>query len=165
MLTINNSPESKENEMGNYVSTAEATQSSIPGTLDTARASRSRRSSVASGTSSVDSSSSVEQAIRSSAAATSSSPSSSPSQGCADPACEVDPLSRTFPKPTEDVNLDEMLARKPLKWTLGHYVKEAPSREPSKPVEDKDRLAQDMEAKKKEMPAAKEEILRLSAGK
>ncbi|KAI3393315.1 hypothetical protein diail_4448 [Diaporthe ilicicola] len=149
--------------MGNYVSTAEGTQSFTRGTMDE-RASRSRRSSVASGTS-VDSSSSAEQAIRSSAAATPPSPSSSPSQPCADPAYEVDPLSRTFPKPSEEVNLDDLLARKPLKWTLGHYVKEASAREPSKPVEDKDRLAQDMEAKKKEMLAAKEEIRRLSAGK
>lgn len=107
----------------------------------------------------MDSSSSAEQAIRSSAAAT-------PSSQCpADQTGDVDPLSRTFPKPTEDVDLDEMLARKPLKWTLGHYVKEAATRESSKPAEDKDQLAQDMEAKKREMLAAKEEIRRMSAGK
>ncbi|KAK2605202.1 hypothetical protein N8I77_008057 [Diaporthe amygdali] len=139
--------------MGNYVSTAEVPQSSVSETMNLTSASRSRRSSVASGTSSVDSSSSAERALLSSTAATPSTPS------------ELDPLSRSFPKPTEDVNLDEMLARKPLKWTLGHYVKEVPTREPSKPAEDKDRLARDMEAKKKEMLAAKEEILRLSAGK
>lgn len=136
--------------MGNYVSAVEGSQPSSPGNMDITTAPGSRRSSVASGTSSVDSSSSAEQAMRS----------SSPSQ-----TADVDPLSRTFPKPTEDVDLDEMLARKPLKWTLGHYVKEAATREPSKPAEDKDRLAQDMEAKKREMLAAKEEIRRLSAGK
>lgn len=151
--------------MGNYVSAVEATQTSSPGNMDIPRAPRSRRSSVASGTSSVDSSSSAEQAMRSSAAATPSSPSSSSSQCSAEQTGDVDPLSRTFPKPTEDVDLDEMLARKPLKWTLGHYVKEAATREPSKPAEDKDRLAQDMEAKKREMLAVKEEIRRLSAGK
>lgn len=58
-----------------------------------------------------------------------------------------------------------MLARKPLKWTLGHYVKAAATREPSKPEEDKARLAQDMEAKKREMLAAKEEIRRLPGGR
>lgn len=141
--------------MGNYVSAVEASQPSSPGNMDITGAPRSRRSSVASGTSSVDSSSSAEQAMRS----------SSPSQCSAEQTGDVDPLSRTFPKPTEDVDLDEMLARKPLKWTLGHYVKEAATREPSKPAEDKDRLAQDMEAKKREMLAAKEEIRRLSAGK
>lgn len=113
----------------------------------------------------MDSSSSAEQAIRASSAATPSSPSSTSSHISADQTGDVDPLARNFPKPTEDVDLDEMLARKPLKWTLGHYVKEASAREPSKPAEDKDRLAQDMEAKKKEMLAAKEEIRRLSASK
>lgn len=58
-----------------------------------------------------------------------------------------------------------MLARKPLKWTLGHYVKEVSTREPSRPAEDKGRVAQDMEAKKMEMLVVKEEIRRLSAGK
>jgi len=58
-----------------------------------------------------------------------------------------------------------MLARKPLKWSLGHYVKEAPTREPSKPLEDKNRIFQDMEAKKREMLLVKEEIRRLSVGR
>ena len=151
--------------MGNYVSALEATQPSTSGTMDITREPRSRRSSVASGTSSVDSSSSAEQAIRSSAAATPLSPSSSSSHCPADQPCDVDPLSRNFPKPTEDVDLDEMLARKPLKWTLGHYVKEVSTREPSRPAEDKGRVAQDMEAKKMEMLVVKEEIRRLSAGK
>lgn len=113
----------------------------------------------------MDSSSSAEQAIRASSAATPPSPSSTSSHSSADQTGDVDPLARNFPKPTEDVDLDEMLARKPLKWTLGHYVKEASTREPSKPAEDKDRLAQDMQAKKKEMLAAKEELRRLSASK
>lgn len=96
--------------------------------------------------------------MRSSAAATPSSPSPSSSQCSVEQTGDVDPLARTFPKPTEDVDLDEMLARKPLKWTVGHYVKEAATREWSRPpAEDKDRLAQDMEAKK-------EEIRRLAAG-
>lgn len=151
--------------MGNYVSAVDATQPSTSGTMDIAREPRSRRGSVASGTSSVDSSSSAEQAIRSSAAATPSSPSSSSSQSPAEQPCDVDPLSRNFPKPAEDVDLDEMLARKPLKWTLGHYVKEVSTREPSRPAEDKDRVAQDMEAKKREMLAVKEEIRRLSASR
>lgn len=143
--------------MGNYVSAVEGTQPTGSATMDITRAPRSRRSSVASGTSSVDSSSSAEQAMRSSAAATPSSPSPSSSQCSVEQTGDVDPLARTFPKPTEDVDLDEMLARKPLKWTVGHYVKEAAIRESSRPAEDKDRLAQDMEAKK-------EEIRRLAAG-
>lgn len=150
--------------MGNYVSAVEGTQPSITRPMDITGASGSRRSSIDSRTSSVDSSSSAEQAIRSSTAAAPSSPTSTSSQSSADQTGDVDPLARTFPKPTEDVDLDEMLARKPLKWTLGHYVKETSTREPSKPVEDKDRLAQDMEARKKEMLAAKEEIRRLSVG-
>lgn len=151
--------------MGNYVSAVEGTQSSVTRPMDIPGAPTSRRSSVASRTSSVDSSSSAEQAIRSSTAATPSSPSSTCSPSSTGQTGHVDPLARAFPKPSEDVDLDEMLNRKPLKWTLGHYVKEAATRESSRLAEDKDRLAQDMEAKKKEMLAAKEEIRRLSAGK
>lgn len=150
--------------MGNYVSAVDGTQPSVTRPMDTPGAPGSRRSSVASRTSSVDSSSSAEQAIRSSSAATPSSPSPTSSRSSAEQTRDVDPLARSFPKPSEDVDLDEMLNRKPLKWTLGHYVKEAATREPSKPAEDKGRLAQDMEAKKREMLAAKEEIRRLSTG-
>jgi hypothetical protein len=120
---------------------------------------------VASRTSSVDSSSSAEQAVRSSAAATPPSPSSTSFHSSANQKGDIDPLTRTFPKPSEEVDLDEMLSRKPLKWTLGHYVKEASMREQTKPVEDRHRLAQDMEAKKKEMLAVKEEMRQISAGK
>ncbi|KAL2143361.1 hypothetical protein VTI28DRAFT_10540 [Corynascus sepedonium] len=34
-----------------------------------------------------------------------------------------EPLSRDYPKPTEEATLEEMLARKPCKHSLGHYVR------------------------------------------
>ena len=75
----------------------------------------------------------------------------------------LDPLSRKFPKPTEEVNVAEMLERKPLKWTLGHYIK-TPTKEASDPFNDKAKVAQNTEAKKVELLAAKEEMRRLAGG-
>ncbi|KAK4245392.1 hypothetical protein C7999DRAFT_16401 [Corynascus novoguineensis] len=34
-----------------------------------------------------------------------------------------EPLSRDYPKPTEEATLEEMLARKPCKHSLGHYLR------------------------------------------
>jgi hypothetical protein len=34
-----------------------------------------------------------------------------------------EPMSRQFPKPTHEPSLDELLARKPGKFSLSHYVK------------------------------------------
>ncbi|KAJ4292330.1 hypothetical protein N0V88_005962 [Collariella sp. IMI 366227] len=36
-----------------------------------------------------------------------------------------EPMSRSFPAPAEEPSMDELLARKPGKWSLGHYVKNA----------------------------------------
>ncbi|EPE10282.1 hypothetical protein F503_05377 [Ophiostoma piceae UAMH 11346] len=36
-----------------------------------------------------------------------------------------DPLSRTYPKPEGDLDLAEALAREPLRWSLGHWRKNA----------------------------------------
>lgn len=117
---------------------------------------QSRRSSISSaGTSTVDGSSFADQNKRP-AYTTSSSASSVCSHS--DPSYPVDPLSRTFPKPTEEVNVSEMLDRKPLKWTVGHYIK-TPTREVSDPF---DQAAQDMEIRKAKLLAAKEEMRRLA---
>ena len=37
-----------------------------------------------------------------------------------------DPLSRDYPKPTHEPGLEELLARTPGRWSLSHYVKNAP---------------------------------------
>lgn len=74
----------------------------------------------------------------------------------------VDPLSRDYPKPTGEVNLDEMLARKPVKRSLAHYISEIPLRERTNAMKDKRWVAQDLEEKKRELLEAKKEIQRLS---
>ncbi|KAL2181759.1 uncharacterized protein P884DRAFT_10081 [Thermothelomyces heterothallicus CBS 202.75] len=35
----------------------------------------------------------------------------------------LDPMSREYPKPTQELSLDEMLARKPGKHSLSHYLR------------------------------------------
>ncbi|KAB5558502.1 hypothetical protein GE09DRAFT_1058501 [Coniochaeta sp. 2T2.1] len=66
----------------------------------------------------------------------------------------VDALSRTFPKPTEEPTLEEMLARPPQKWSVGHYVKNA--RDAKAAVRDKDAQAKAFAEAKRELLAAKE---------
>lgn len=148
--------------MGNNVSAPVVSPAPVPNSNPTTTLLQSRRSSIASGTSSVDSASSAEKGLPPQTTATSSSSSSSTCSQV-DPAYPVDPLSRTFPEPTEDVDVAEMLERKPLKWTLGHYIK-TPTREPSDPFDDKEKVALDMEARKRELLAAKEEMQRLARG-
>lgn len=84
-------------------------------------------------------------------------------------ATQVDPLSREYPKPVEEINVAEMLQRKPMKWSLGHYIQVAPTRvatsELAGPVRDKEQVAQDLEAKKRELLEAKEQMRRLSLAK
>ncbi|KAK4224154.1 hypothetical protein QBC38DRAFT_26272 [Podospora fimiseda] len=67
----------------------------------------------------------------------------------------VDPLSREFPKPTHEPTLDELLARKPGKWSLNHYVKNA-----------KDISLQNeqlnIEARRREMEEAKRRLLEMA---
>lgn len=75
--------------------------------------------------------------------------------------CPVDPLARDYPKPTGEINLDEMLASKPGKRSLAHYISVTPFREPTNAMQDKRWVAQDLEAKKRELLAAREQIQRL----
>jgi hypothetical protein len=65
----------------------------------------------------------------------------------------VDALSRQFPKPTHEPSLEEMLARPPQKWSVGHYVKNA--REAKTPVQDKEQQAKAFAEAKRELLAAK----------
>lgn len=146
--------------MGNTVSAPQAAPVATPAPLPTNNKpvaapafDESRRSSVGS----IDSSSGAAKALNSTATSSSASSICSPGES----AYPVDPMSRTFPKPTEEVNLDELLERKPLKWSLGHYIK-TPTREQSDPFEDKEKIALDIEARKRELLAAKEEMRRLS---
>lgn len=85
--------------------------------------------------------------------ATTALPASSASGSSMPKVVAVDALSRNFPAPKEDASLDEMLARPPQKWSVGHYVKNA--REARAPVEDKDERAKAFEKAKKELLAAK----------
>ncbi|KAK3990632.1 hypothetical protein QBC44DRAFT_63205 [Cladorrhinum sp. PSN332] len=67
----------------------------------------------------------------------------------------VDPLSREFPKPAHEPTLEELLARKPGKWSLNHYVKNA--REISLQPEQAN-----AEARRREMEEAKRRLLDLA---
>lgn len=72
------------------------------------------------------------------------------------PSEKLDAMSRTFPKPAEDIPLAELLLRPPGKWSLGHYVKNA--RDVKRPVVDKEKQAKDFEAAKRELLRAKAEL-------
>lgn len=63
----------------------------------------------------------------------------------------IDPLSRDYPIPAKEIDLDEMLARPPKKWTLGHYLKETPLRETAPAVQDKEKRALELAAAKKDL--------------
>lgn len=80
----------------------------------------------------------------------------------ADPALQVCPMRREYIKPTDEMDFDELLARKPQKWSLGHYVKNA--RDVKKPVKTPAQEAQAFQDTKAELLRAKEELQRL-AGK
>jgi hypothetical protein len=71
-------------------------------------------------------------------------------------AVALDALQRTFPAPKEEHTLEEMLARPPQKWSVGHYVKNA--REARTPVEDKDEKARAFARAKAELLAAKAQL-------
>lgn len=83
------------------------------------------------------------------------------------PTSQLDPLSREYPKPTEEINVSEMLNRKPHKWSLGYYINETPIRSPSPSPSRKDPelAAREMEKSKRELLEAREEIGRLSIPK
>jgi hypothetical protein len=71
----------------------------------------------------------------------------------------AEPMSRSFPKPEHEPSLDEMLARTPGKWSLGHYVKNARERreKPMGETEAQER-ARKFEETKQALRRAKEEI-------
>jgi hypothetical protein len=74
----------------------------------------------------------------------------------------LDALSRHFPKPDYEPTLEEMLARPPQKWSVGHYVKNA--REAKAPVRDKEQQARAFEEAKRELLAAKAALERSVGG-
>ncbi|KAL8370352.1 hypothetical protein RB595_000636 [Gaeumannomyces hyphopodioides] len=97
---------------------------------------------------------------------------------------QLDPLARNYPAPaaTDRLDLDEMLARKPQKWTLGHYFHKSraagyndgggsasdPSNLSSPPLDGiaaGHRRKSELERAKKELLAAQEEIQRLAVGR
>ncbi len=71
---------------------------------------------------------------------------------------KVDALSRHFPKPAEDISVEEMLERPAQKHSLGHWFKNARDLKPL-PV-DKAKQAKEFEETKKELLRAKEEMQR-----
>ncbi|KAK1765689.1 hypothetical protein QBC33DRAFT_560609 [Phialemonium atrogriseum] len=92
-------------------------------------------------------------------ATTTSSTTSTSSQSRITP---IDALSRQYPAPIREVSVEEMLARPPQKWSLGHYVKNA--REARTPVLDKEQQGKDFAEAKRELLAAKEQLKQLAAG-
>ncbi|KAK4173954.1 hypothetical protein QBC36DRAFT_49166 [Triangularia setosa] len=71
----------------------------------------------------------------------------------------VDPLSTQFPAPVAEASLEEMLARKPGRWSLTHYVKNA------KVVAEREVVVvDDAEKKRREMEEVKRELRRLASG-
>ncbi|PSS03798.1 hypothetical protein BD289DRAFT_478284 [Coniella lustricola] len=80
-------------------------------------------------------------------------------------AAQLDPLSRDYPKPVHEIDVREALARKPIKWTLGHYISEQSAAEPRPKTTDRETISRDLEAKKRELLQAKEDILKLTLPK
>lgn len=68
----------------------------------------------------------------------------------------LDAMSRSFPKPAHEPSLDELLARPPAKWSLGHYVKNA--REVAPLPADPAQRARQFEDAKRELLRAKAEM-------
>ncbi|KAK0623543.1 hypothetical protein B0T14DRAFT_495006 [Immersiella caudata] len=79
------------------------------------------------------------------------------------PSIKHDAMTCHFPKPTEELNLDEMLAREPRKHTLGHWFKNG--KEVRLPETTPAQQAKAFEDAKKELLRAKEEMLKLYIGK
>ncbi|KAK3944638.1 hypothetical protein QBC46DRAFT_157616 [Diplogelasinospora grovesii] len=73
---------------------------------------------------------------------------------------KLDALQRQFPKPEHEPTVEEMLARPPQKWSVGHYVKNA--REVKAPVVDKEQEAKAFAEAKKELLRAKQELQNLA---
>ena len=68
-----------------------------------------------------------------------------------------DPLSRTYPKPEGDLDLAEALAREPLRWSLGHWRKNA------RDVRVPESATLHSEASKKRFQDAKNDLMRSHA--
>lgn len=155
--------------MGAYVSTPEAASPQVPHKMPEPRDhtyTHSRQSSISSESSGA-SASSAQRAVESSAV-TEAPPTTDFLEHPlppAIPASQMDPLSREYPKPTEEVNVSEMLKRTPMKWTLGHYIKETPIRKSLSPREDREQATRNLEDKKNELLKAKEEMRKLSIPK
>ncbi|KAK5664056.1 hypothetical protein OQA88_270 [Cercophora sp. LCS_1] len=66
---------------------------------------------------------------------------------------KVDAMLRNYPKPTKEPVLEELLAQKPHKWAVGHWVQHA--RKPRERESDK----------QAELRRAKEELLKLAVGR
>jgi hypothetical protein len=79
------------------------------------------------------------------------------------PKVKRDAMTTYFPKPTEELNLEEMLAREPRKHTLGHWFKNG--KDIKLPVHTPAQQAKAFEDTKKELLRAKEELLMLSINK
>lgn len=88
--------------------------------------------------------------------------SAAPIASAANKVVVLDALSRDFPKPDHEHTLEEMLARPPQKWSVGHYVKNA--REAKTPVHDKEQKARAFAEAKRELLAAKEAMERSTGG-
>jgi hypothetical protein len=80
-------------------------------------------------------------------------------------------MSRQFPKPAHEPSLDELLARTPGKWSLGHYVKNARERkkagvaaaaevERGETEEEAEERARKFDEVKRDLLRAKEEMVR-----
>ncbi|KAK3333435.1 hypothetical protein B0T19DRAFT_440196 [Cercophora scortea] len=73
-----------------------------------------------------------------------------------------DAMTKSFPKPTRELSVEEMLARPAQKHSLSHYLKNA--RDCRVPVVDKAKSAKDFADAKRDLLRAKEELQRLSIG-
>lgn len=96
---------------------------------------------------------------QSSRTTTTSSTSSTSSRSSLTP---VDALSRQYPAPTKDITVEEMLARPPPRWSLGHYVRHA--REARTPSLSKEQQAKEFADVKRELLVAKERLKELKQG-
>jgi len=105
---------------------------------------------------------------RSSMSSTGSAPSAALLSGrltkpVAQPQVKLDPMTRVYPKPTTELNLDELLARTPGKWSVAHYVKNA--RDLRIPVMSAAEQAKDFEETKKELLRRAKEDMQLPANR
>ncbi|KAK4157961.1 hypothetical protein C8A00DRAFT_29031 [Chaetomidium leptoderma] len=77
----------------------------------------------------------------------------------------LDTMSRSFPEPAHEPSLDELLARPPGKWSLGHYVKNARVPDAGKlAATEAEGRATKFEQVKRDLRRAQEEIQARRAG-